>query len=360
MRDRWFHLPVVRVAGIATLLCAASLAIGASAGPSGAAATAHPRAALVRSDHTLARPHTTPPSWHRAPPPVHHTQPWHHTPPRHLKIWATYYGWYTNTPPGCTTAYLTGCAHGTGTYQDPITLASDPKEFPPGTIFYYPTVKKYFEMGDYCTTCVTAWKTTHLRQVDLWIGGQGGTEFAAINCEDALTQYSSTGPVLTAFLVNPPSRLPVSKEPLFTVGTSTCFGGARTTPSHGQYENGLSKECLEDPGASGTPGTPAEVATCTPGQAGEDIGFEGDFLMVDDLCLAMTTAAPTATTTSSLEWTRCTGGPREQFEVGTGPIEWIQYQRCVVQYGTGATTLRMGVCTSATPPDQTWTFTPQP
>lgn len=334
------------MAGCVALLYGASLALGGSESLAGAAPVRH-----MPPHHTRGRHHTRG---------QHQTSRHHHTRPERLKIWATYYGWYTNTPPGCTTAYLTGCAHGYGTYHDPITLASDPTEFAPGTILYYPTVRKYFVMGDYCTTCVTAWTTTdHSRQVDLWIGGQGGTEFAAINCEDALTQYATTGPVLTTFVVDPPRHLPVSEEPLFTVRTSRCFGGAHTTPSHGEYQNGLSKKCLEDPGASGTPGTPAEVAACTKSVTGEDVGFEGDFLMVNNLCLAMTTPTPTPTTTSGLEWAACTGGPREQFEVGTGPIEWIQYQRCVVQTGTGATTLRMSRCTAATPPDQTWTFTAQ-
>jgi hypothetical protein len=326
-------LSAVRTAGCATLLSAASLALLGSGGLA-AASSAAP-----------ARPH-------------HAAGPAHRAHPQRLRIWATYYGWFTNTPPGCTTAYLTGCAHGRGTSRDPITLASDPTEFAPGTLLYYPTVKKYFEMGDYCTTCVTSWKTSGLRQVDLWIGGEGGTEFAAINCENALTRFGTTGPVLTTFVVDPPRHLPVSRQPLFTASTGRCFGGAHSTPTYGEYQNGQSKECLADQGG-GTPGTPAEVEACTKSVAGEELGFEGDFLMVDGLCLAITTAAPSATTTSGLEWTTCTGGPREQFEVGTGPIEWIQYRRCVVQTGPGAATLAMSACTGATPPDQTWTTVAQ-
>jgi hypothetical protein len=333
--------PVLRTAGCASLLCAAAFVLGAGADPAATSPATHSRQASAARAPSPSRRH-------------------HHARPERLKIWATYYGWFTNTPPGCTTAYLTGCAHGTGTFRDPVTLASDPKEFPPGTRFYYPTVKKYFVMGDECTTCVTAWKTTgHQRQVDLWIGGEGGTAFAAINCEDALTQYSTTGPVLTTFIENAPAHLHVSKAPLFTARTGRCFGGATSPPTYGEYRNGLSKECLSDPDAGATPGAAAEVAPCTPAGTGDDVGFEGDFLMVDGLCLAMTTTAPGPTTTSALEWTTCTGGPREQFEVGTGPIEWIQYQRCVVQDGTGATTLRMSSCTSSTPPDQTWTVVPR-
>src|SRR5579875_761970 len=64
-----------------------------------------------------------------------------------VEIFATYYGWYDNTPPGCSTAYKPYCAGGTGTYRDPITFASYAKEFPVGTRLYYPTVEKYFVMG---------------------------------------------------------------------------------------------------------------------------------------------------------------------------------------------------------------------
>jgi hypothetical protein len=289
--------------------------------------------------------------------------------PHVLKIYATYYGWYTNTPPGCATAYptfRTGCAGGTGTYDDPITLASDPAEFPVGTVFYYPNLKKYFVMGDYCTTCVLGWTTVgpnggpRFRQVDLWIGGQGGTEFAEIDCEDALTQGTVTGAaVQTLFVVDPPPGLPVSRQQLFDIDTNRCFGGASIAPTHGEYENGMYADCLEDPRASGVAGTPAQVATCTRAVTGEDLEFEGDFLVVNGLCLAIDTPSPTTGTTSGLEWTTCAGTSREQWEVGsTGPIEWIQYVGCVVQTGSGGTTLRMSACTFTTPPpaDQTWTF----
>ena len=126
--------------------------------------------------------------------------------------YVTYYGWYDNTPPGCGTAY-SGCAGGTGTYKDPITLASDKAEFPVGTIIYYPTVEKYFVMGDSCGECTQDWSNPNggpdggpgLHHVDLWIGGKGADEFDVIDCEDALTQGKPSGaPLLTPVEVTPP------------------------------------------------------------------------------------------------------------------------------------------------------------
>ena len=76
--------------------------------------------------------------------------------PKAVEVYATYYGWYDNTPPGCATAY-SGCARGNGTYAHPITFASDKKEFPVGTILYYPTIEKYVRMGDDCQECDEDW-----------------------------------------------------------------------------------------------------------------------------------------------------------------------------------------------------------
>ena len=46
--------------------------------------------------------------------------------PKQVEVYATYYGWYDNTPPGCATAY-SGCARGNGTYAHPITLQTYPE-----------------------------------------------------------------------------------------------------------------------------------------------------------------------------------------------------------------------------------------
>jgi Ricin-type beta-trefoil lectin domain len=251
--------------------------------------------------------------------------------PAAVEVYATYYGWYDNTPPGCATAY-SGCAGGDGTYQHPITFASDKHEFPVGTILYYPTIEKYVVMGDDCQECDEDWSGKgpdggpRLHHVDIWIGGRGGNEFDVINCEDGLTQGMPNGaPLLTPFIVDPPADLPVSTEPLFNSGTNHCFGGATTSTTDGQYKNAQSGTCLEDPGDSAKPGTPAELAPCNAGAA-DTIAFDGAFFVVNHLCLQTASGKPGA----AITFTTCNGNDRQQWEINSnGTIAWIQYARCI-------------------------------
>jgi hypothetical protein len=273
--------------------------------------------------------------------------------PRLIEMYATYYGWYDNSPPGCATAY-SGCAGGTGTRAHPITFASDKNELPVGTILYYPTVEKYFVMGDDCQECDEDWAGKgpdggpHFRHADLWTGGKGGNEFDAINCEDALTQGLPNGaPVLTPFIVNPPSDMPVSTEALFDARTNHCYGGATTSATNGRYRNGKSGECLEDAHDSSKPPTPAQAAPCT-AAAAEDLTFDGAFFVINKLCLQ----AEGATAGSALDFASCNGKPHQQWEVNpNGTIAGIQSNRCIAD---DAGKIELAKCTGA--PANQWSF----
>ncbi len=251
--------------------------------------------------------------------------------PKSVEVYATYYGWYDNTPPGCATAY-SGCARGTGTYKDPITFASDKSEFPVGTILYYPTIEKYVRMGDDCQECDEDWSGKgpdggpHFYHVDIWIGGKGGNEFDVINCEDGLTQGMPNGaPLQTPFIENPPSNMPVSTEQLFNSRTNHCFGGSTTSTSYGRYKNVKSGKCLEDPGDSGKSGARAELASCST-KAAENIAFDGAFFVVHKLCLQ----TQSGKTGSAITFATCNGNDREQWEINAnGTIAWIQYAKCI-------------------------------
>jgi hypothetical protein len=275
--------------------------------------------------------------------------------PHAVSVWATYYGWYDNTPPGCATAY-SGCAKGTGTYADPITFASDKQEFPVGTILYYPTIEKYVVMGDDCQECDLEWTGKgpsggpHFHHLDIWTGGKGGNQFAAINCEDALTQGLPNGaPLSTPFIQNPPRDLPVSTEPLFNAKTGHCYGGATTSATHGRYKNAAAGKCLADAGNSRKKGSLAVLATCGAGK-GEDVTFEGAFFVVNGLCLQTKGGKPG----SRLGWAACTGGPHEQWSVNPdGTITWIQYTFCVADVSER---VEMTTCTGKAP--QKWSFIP--
>jgi len=77
----------------------------------------------------------------------------------------TFYGWADNSPPGNAIAYpanggqptIHNAAGGTGTYADPITFATAPTEFSPGTRLYVPFIEKYVVMEDSCGQCTTDW-----------------------------------------------------------------------------------------------------------------------------------------------------------------------------------------------------------
>jgi hypothetical protein len=186
-------------------------------------------------------------------------------------MYVTFYGWYDNSPPGAGIAYpgLHSSAGGTGTFADPITFATDKSELKAGTKVYYATVKKYFVMEDDCTECDEDW-TGHgpdggpkFWHVDLWTGGKGGNEKAAIDCEDALTQSNPDGsPKQTPVLVNPPSNEPVDSTPLFNAQTGACYGGATSPTTFGQYKNSSSGLCMNDPNGSTKSGTLLTVAAC--------------------------------------------------------------------------------------------------
>jgi hypothetical protein len=276
--------------------------------------------------------------------------------PQTIEIYATYYGWFDNTPPGCVTAY-SGCAGGSGTFASPITFASDTKEFPLGTILYYPTVQKYFVMGDDCQECSEDWAGhgpdggPQLHHVDLWLGGKDGSEFDVINCEDALTQGLPDGaPLLTPFIENPPDNEPVSNEPLFDVTTNECFGGASASTIYGRYRNGANKNCLAAPSSSREINAPATTANCR-ATKDNDVAFDGAFLIVNGRCLQIAGKG----VGSPLDFAVCDGGPREQWEINpNGTITWIQYSACVEQT---ANRIELTKCSNSRA--ERWTFVAQ-
>ncbi len=252
-------------------------------------------------------------------------------PPR-AGVYATYYGWFDNTPPGCATAY-SGCAGGTGTYANPITFASDRAEFPVGTVLYDSHFHKYLRMGDDCQECDLDWSGhgpdggPRLHHIDVWVGGRGGNAFDAIDCEDALTRSRPDGaPLLTSFVVDPRRGLPVSAQPLFTARSGRCFGGARSQTTTGHYRNLSTGRCLAD--AAGRTPTPASTERCRRGRA-QRVAYDGAFLEDRGRCLRTTGAIGRA-----LDWTRCDGDAGEQWEINpNGTITWVQYTRCLADEG---------------------------
>jgi hypothetical protein len=104
----------------------------------------------------------------------------------------TSYGYPDNNPPDSDTiccSVIHQTAGGTGTSADPITIAasggstSSSLQFPPGTRFYVPNVRRYFIVEDSLGTPFES--PTHL---DQWAGGDDGSSASAtLACEDAVT-----------------------------------------------------------------------------------------------------------------------------------------------------------------------------
>jgi hypothetical protein len=127
-------------------------------------------------------------------------------------MYVTFYGWPDNDPPGDAISYpgLHQVAGGTGTYADPITIATDAQEITPGTRVYVPSLQKYFIMEDECAECVSDWNNKREYHIDLWVGGGGVKVSTVLAQENKLTR---TAPVV----VNPPGNEPVNKVPLLNV-----------------------------------------------------------------------------------------------------------------------------------------------
>ncbi|MFF5861083.1 hypothetical protein ACFY8B_36755, partial [Streptomyces sp. NPDC012751] len=148
----------------------------------------------------------------------------------------TGYTWFDNTPRGSaqiSDPILHKGAGGTGTYADPITLAvghsmaggKDTLDYPAGTRFYIPKVRRYFIVEDACGDggspqngpChsldtapkgATTW-------IDMYVGGDSGDNEGAVqDCTDKVTG-------LTTVVQDPGPNLPVVDGPLFQNGKCT-------------------------------------------------------------------------------------------------------------------------------------------
>ncbi|MEY9932665.1 hypothetical protein ABH926_007316 [Catenulispora sp. GP43] len=267
----------------------------------------------------------------------------------------TFYGWWDNTPPGGNISYpqIHQTAGGTGTYSDPITFATDSGEQPPGTIVYVPRVGKYFIMEDSCEECSADW-TGHgpnggpnLRHLDLWLGGQGGSAFSAIECEDALTNYNTDGtPSMEPVIVNPPSNETVTSEPIFNTSTGACYGGAKPTITVGQYKNVSTGKCMADPNDSSSAGALLVTAACDSSAAGQRFTFDGTFLQINNLCADYST--------SQISMQKCTAGPSQQWSYNTDlTFTDIQSGKKYINDSSGK--VKAGSSSSTT---KTWTFIP--
>lgn len=85
-----------------------------------------------------------------------------------MQLKMTFYGWPDNAQRGDDIAYPIKHqkAGGTGTYDDPITVAvvtqSNGGNWSPGTLMYVPSLQKYLIVEDECASC-------DKDQIDVWM-----------------------------------------------------------------------------------------------------------------------------------------------------------------------------------------------
>jgi hypothetical protein len=185
-------------------------------------------AVQVQPQHTTTT--TTPPA-----PPVNPAPTGNET--RISAAYTTAYTYYDNTPPGSadiSNPILHSKAGGTGTYADPITLAvghslssgHDVLDYPAGTRFYIPNVRRYFIVEDTCGDgskpqngpCHMGYPDGTTTWVDMWIGGQGGTVAAVDSCASSVTDENGEAHMI---IQNPASNYVVVSGPVFQNGHCT-------------------------------------------------------------------------------------------------------------------------------------------
>lgn len=124
------------------------------------------------------------------------------------QAYITAYTWFDNTPPGSpviSNPVMHRTAGGTGTYDDPVTIAvghsletgKDVLDFPAGTRIYLPDVRRYFVVEDTCGDgdapedgpCHSGAEEFGDASVwlDMWIGGQEADADFVRRCTSQVT-----------------------------------------------------------------------------------------------------------------------------------------------------------------------------
>ena len=151
-----------------------------------------------------------------------------------FSAYLTAYTYWDNTPPGSSVIsnpVIHTTAGGSGAYSDPITVAVghsiagavDALDYPAGTRFYVPNLRKYFIVEDTCGDgptpqngpCHTGYQGHPW--LDLWIDGGSGTSAAANTCAEDITDIHTV-------IENPASNYAVTPGPVYDNGCSSQYG----------------------------------------------------------------------------------------------------------------------------------------
>jgi 3D (Asp-Asp-Asp) domain-containing protein len=195
MSARYWLAAVLSVLALGAAACG-GIGPAQAATPSAATSAATPTAAPAPSSAAAAKPAGAAQSVSR-------------------KVEVTFYAAADNDPPGSADIAYPNSRHatagGTGTVDDPLSLATDPREIRPGVLVYYPPVQKYYVMEDDCAPCIDEWNANRNPHVDLWMANS--TDPAVQDCEAAFTPDDPD-----TIIINPPTNLPVDTTPLFAGG----------------------------------------------------------------------------------------------------------------------------------------------
>jgi hypothetical protein len=145
-----------------------------------------------------------------------------------IRAFITGYSYFDNTPPGSAVVshpVRHTMAGGQGTYDDPITVAvghvrqdgDDILDWPAGTRFYVPNLRRYLIVEDTCGDgerpqegpCHTGYPDEATTWLDVWVGGAGGT---AQDAERCMTEITGVWDVI----VDPDPDLPVDPGDIYS------------------------------------------------------------------------------------------------------------------------------------------------
>ncbi len=156
-----------------------------------------------------------------------------------MTAYTTAYTYYDNTPAGSpeiSDPIIHSVAGGTGTYTDPVTIAvghsiisgKDILDYPAGTKFYIPNIRKYFIVEDTCGDGATPQNGPchsgyqgHV-WLDMWIDGKGGSNSSANSCAEALTD-------LHTVIKNPAKNYAVVVGSVYNSGCAKQYGDTLVT-----------------------------------------------------------------------------------------------------------------------------------
>jgi hypothetical protein len=156
---------------------------------------------------------------------------------RRIRAYVTGYSYFDNTPPGSaaiSNPVVHRTAGGTGTFSDPITVAvghtisggSDTLDWPAGTKFYVPNLRRYLIAEDTCGDgskpqdgpCHVGFPASATTWLDVWVGGNGGSRNGADDCMGNITDVWDV-------LVNPgPDHVVLSGDIYSGAGCTQQFG----------------------------------------------------------------------------------------------------------------------------------------